>query len=62
MQETEYEKVRRNLISFRRFNKFPPKVVDLLNANSATVDPMNVIPSVEETKEYIAKCWLSLLS
>ena len=36
-------------------NKFPPKVADLLNAKPTTVDRMNAIPSVEETKEYLAK-------
>ncbi|WP_339205273.1 replicative helicase loader/inhibitor [Bacillus sp. PS11(2022)] len=55
LQEAEYEEVRRNLINFCRLNKFPPKVADLLNAKPATVDRVNAIPSVEETKEYLAK-------
>ncbi|MDI6684157.1 Loader and inhibitor of phage G40P [Bacillus subtilis] len=55
LKEDDYEHVRNNLISFCRRSKFPPKVADLLNAKPATVDRMNAIPSVEETKEYLAK-------
>ncbi|MCY7947336.1 replicative helicase loader/inhibitor [Bacillus atrophaeus] len=55
LQDADYEQVRNTLINFCKRSKFPPKVADLLNAKPATVDRMNAIPSVEETKEYLAK-------
>ncbi|AYK68027.1 replicative helicase loader/inhibitor [Bacillus velezensis] len=54
LHDADFEQVRGNLIRFCKRSKFPPKVADLLNEKNLIVDRINAIPSIEETKNYLA--------
>lgn len=53
IKDYEFDKLKENLLSYSRENKFPPKITDLIGEKSKTLDRMNAIPNVIETKRYL---------
>lgn len=53
LKDYEFEKLKDNLLSYSKQNKYPPKITDLIGEKSKILDRMNAIPDVFETKRYL---------
>jgi len=53
LKDYEFDKLKENLLSYSKENKYPPKITDLIGEKSKILDRMNAIPDVIETKRYL---------